>query len=137
MKGTIPAALVALGLMSLPCLARAESRPDATAAAKGKIIYQRYCTSCHGAQARGDGPLASDLKVPPADLTQLAAANEGKFPFDRVARSIDGRLKTRGHGTPDMPVWGEVFPKTKGTESSTVESAVNRITQYLWSIQGK
>lgn len=34
-----------------------------------------------------------------------------------------------------MPVWGEVFGKTTGTGSPTVEDAVKRITHYVWSIQ--
>ena len=115
--------------------ARAAQRPEPDAAAKGKVIYQRYCASCHGSEARGNGPLAPDLRVPPSDLTRLAEKNKGRFPFDLVARSIDGRQTTRGHGTPDMPVWGEIFPKTAGTESPSVTSAVGRIAHYLWSIQ--
>lgn len=108
---------------------------DADAAAKGKIIYQRYCGSCHGTAGRGDGPLAPDLRVPPTDLTLLAAKSRGRFPIDAVARAIDGRQTTRGHGAPDMPVWGEIFPKTKGTDAPSVQSAVGRIAHYLWSIQ--
>jgi hypothetical protein len=36
-----------------------------------------------------------------------------------------------------MPVWGEVFGKTSGTDAPTVADAVKRITHYVWSIQGK
>jgi len=122
-------------LVGLAGSGRAAERPEPEAAAKGKVIYQRYCASCHGREARGDGPLAPDLRVPPSDLTRLAEKNAGRFPFDRVARSIDGRQTTRGHGTPDMPVWGEIFPRTAGTESPSVDSAVGRIAHYLWSIQ--
>jgi mono/diheme cytochrome c family protein len=112
-----------------------EARPDAAAAAKGRIIYQRYCGSCHGAEARGDGPLASELRTVPSNLTLLSTKNNGQFPFAAVAQAVDGRKATRGHGAPDMPVWGEVFPKTSGTDSPSVESAVGRLTHYLWSIQ--
>ena len=122
-------------LVGLAGLGRAAERPDPDAAAKGKVIYQRYCASCHGSDARGTGPLAPDLRVPPSDLTRLAKTANGRFPFELVARSIDGRQTTRGHGTPDMPVWGEIFPKTAGTESPSVNSAVGRIAHYLWSIQ--
>jgi mono/diheme cytochrome c family protein len=110
---------------------------DAAAAAKGKVIYERYCGSCHGRSARGDGPVAADLAVKPTDLTLLSARNGGVFPFESVAKGIDGRQTTRGHGIPDMPVWGEVFPRTAGTDSPSVESAVGRIAHYLWSIQRK
>jgi len=122
-------------LVGVAGLGRAAQHPEPDAAARGKVIYQRYCASCHGSEARGNGPLAPDLRVPPSDLTRLAEKNKGRFPFDLVARSIDGRQTTRGHGTPDMPVWGEIFPKTAGTESPSVNSAVGRIAHYLWSIQ--
>ena len=52
-----------------------------------------------------------------------------------VQRSIDGRKATKGHGSADMPVWGEVFRRTKGTETPDTESATWRIAHYLWSIQ--
>lgn len=130
------AALSTAGFLVLAAgRAGAADGPDVQAAAKGKLIYQRYCASCHGAEARGDGPIAADLRVPPTDLTRLAEKNGGRFPFDTVARAIDGRKETRGHGAPDMPVWGEVFPKTAGTESPSVSTAVGRITHYLWTLQ--
>ncbi len=43
----------------------------------GKIEYQSKCASCHGSDAKGDGPLADQLKIGPADLTQLAKKNGG------------------------------------------------------------
>jgi mono/diheme cytochrome c family protein len=132
-------AVVAL-ILALPAAAQLPPPPqslvpDAVASAVGQIIYQRYCGSCHGAVGKGDGALVKDLAVAPTDLTQLAKANGGKFPFDHVVQVIDGRHAARGHGTPEMPVWGEIFPKTKGTESPSVENAVARITHYIWSIQ--
>jgi len=36
--------------------------------AQGAVLYPAHCASCHGAQGRGDGPAASSLPVPPADL---------------------------------------------------------------------
>jgi len=109
--------------------------PDAEAAAKGKVIYERYCAVCHGTNGTGDGPLASELRTAPADLTRLAANNGGVFPAGAVAKAIDGRGTTRAHGTPDMPAWGEVFKRTGGTGVSDIEAAVVRITHYIWSIQ--
>jgi len=108
---------------------------DAEAAAKGKLIYERYCAVCHGTNGTGDGPLAAELRTAPADLTRLAAKNGDVFPAGEVAKAIDGRGTTRAHGTPDMPAWGEVFKRTGGTGTSDIESAVVRITHYLRSIQ--
>jgi len=36
---------------------------------QGAALYQTHCAACHGAEGHGDGPLASTLPVPPADLT--------------------------------------------------------------------
>jgi mono/diheme cytochrome c family protein len=130
-------ALGGVALLALAAAAGAQERSDAAAAAKGEIIYVRYCASCHGVGGRGDGAIARDLRVPPTDLTRLAAKNSGRFPLDAVRQSIDGRKATAGHGSPDMPVWGEVFPRTGGTESPNTESATWRIAQYLRTIQVK
>ena len=35
----------------------------------GAAVYPDRCAACHGAEGRGDGPLAATLPVPPADLT--------------------------------------------------------------------
>jgi mono/diheme cytochrome c family protein len=128
------AALVLVVLASTGA-AQQPQRPDAAEAKNGEIIYVRYCAACHGKSGGGDGPVAADLAKKPADLTALASKNAGKFPFDKVAGAIDGRNTPRSHGLPDMPVWGEVFAKTAGTDSPTVAAAVRRITHYVWSIQ--
>src|SRR5262245_39563158 len=116
-------------------LAQEQRNFDRSEATMGETIYYRYCAACHGREGRGDGPVAQGLVRKPIDLTALASKNKGAFPFDKVARSIDGRETPRAHGAPDMPVWGEVFGKTTGTDAPSVEAAVSRITHYVWSIQ--
>jgi mono/diheme cytochrome c family protein len=37
---------------------------DAAALALGRVMYERHCAVCHGAQARGDGPLVGQGKFP-------------------------------------------------------------------------
>ena len=106
-------------------------------AAAGEVIYLRYCAACHGRTMKGDGPVASGLRNAPTDLTTLTEKNKGVFPYDKVAGIIDGRETSRVHGTPDMPVWGEIFAVTSGTEAPTAEAAVRRITQYVWAHQVK
>jgi hypothetical protein len=44
-------------------------------------------------------------------------------------------LIVRGHGTADMPAWGDAFKKTKGTETKTVEDAIRNLAEYLRSLQ--
>lgn len=111
--------------------------PDLGEAAAGEVVYMRYCAACHGKTLKGDGPVASGLNKKPIDLTQLTKKNNGIFPFDKVAAMIDGRQSTRMHGTPDMPVWGEIFAMTKGSDAPSADSAVKRITNYIWTLQAK
>ena len=71
--------------------------------------YRSGCAACHGLDGKGDGPVSSQLKVPPADLTVLSKHNNGVFPFDSVYATIDGRNAIAAHGTREMPIWGERY----------------------------
>ena len=72
----------------------------------GKVEYQSSCAACHGVDGKGAGPLATQLKNKPADLTLIAKLNRGVFPVDRVYETIDGREDVKSHGPRDMPIWG-------------------------------
>lgn len=86
----------------------AQETPPPGNAASGRDLYTRYCATCHGIDARGDGPMASVLILQPADLTALAAGNDDIFPVARVVMRIDGRDPLVSHGSP-MPLFGEFF----------------------------
>jgi hypothetical protein len=80
------------------------------------------------------------LTVKPADLTQLNKSNNGTFPFWRVYRVIDGREEIRGHGTRDMPIWGQVFflqADTSPVAQSQVRGRILELIYYLEAIQAK
>lgn len=128
--------VVTIGIVVVPgSVWAAASAPDAAAAAKGRTTYGRYCVSCHGRGAKGDGALASDLRVPVPDLTTLAERNGGTFPSDRVVRVIQIGETLHGHGTSDMPAWGDAFKKTRGTGEATADAAIRNLSQYLWTLQ--
>ena len=133
----VTSGIVAIGLvLTAPAsMWAADTAPDAAAAAKGRVTYGRYCVSCHGPQAKGDGPLARDLRVSVPDLTTLAQRNGDKFPYDRVVQVIRGGETVRGHGTADMPAWRDAFKKTKGTGEATVDAAIRNLSQYLRTLQ--
>jgi mono/diheme cytochrome c family protein len=75
----------------------------------GKAEFHASCASCHGADGKGDGPVGTQLKVPPADLTVLARSNNGVFPTNAVYETIDGSKAVPAHGSREMPIWGERF----------------------------
>jgi len=125
--------VVALAAPSIALAASAQA--EKAAAAKGAIVYGRYCVSCHGVAGAGDGSLAGDLRVPVPDLRVLSSHNGGVFPYDRVVKIINNGEVLKGHGTQDMPAWGDAFKKTKGTESPSTEAAITSLTHYLWSLQ--
>jgi putative copper export protein/mono/diheme cytochrome c family protein len=53
----------------------------ATAIVQGSRLFAANCTTCHGTDARGDGPAAKSLPLPPADLTaeHFWAHSEGEL----------------------------------------------------------
>jgi mono/diheme cytochrome c family protein len=73
----------------------------------GKARFMDTCAVCHGADAKGKGPVANLLTQVPTDLTMLAKNNGGVFPFGTVYDTIDGRDMPGAHGTREMPVWGK------------------------------
>jgi len=91
--------------------------------ARGKKLFISYCASCHGTDARGNGPVALSLKKSPTDLTHLQKG--GKFPADQIRKQITGDLNLPVHGKRDMPVWGLVFSQTD----------ITNLVKYLESIQ--
>jgi mono/diheme cytochrome c family protein len=110
--------------------------------AGGKGKFLRYCASCHGQTAKGNGDMAALLVLKPADLTQLKQRNKGEFPFWRVYRAIDGREMVRGHGTREMPLWGFVFQVEEGANGSPAQEDIVRgriwqLVYFLESIQEK
>ena len=87
--------------------------PRTCASGRGEREYRDGCAVCHGMQGTGNGAIAALLTVPPPDLTALAAANGGAFPFGRVYRVIDGRAPVAGHGSSEMPVWASSTARTR------------------------
>ena len=137
MRCTASLTLVSLLFLAVPGEAQTQAAQNAVAKeaiAKGRIVYVRYCVSCHGQQARGNGPLAAELRVPVPDLTTLAARSGGAYPHDRVVRIISKGNEVRGHGTADMPAWGPAFNRTNGIEAP-VDEAIRNLARYLGSLQ--
>jgi hypothetical protein len=68
------------------------------------------------------------------DLTKLANSNGGKFPTERVFRTIRGDYSVLAHGTSDMPVWGPIF-KLEGASQAEVDRRILALLSYLQTLQ--
>lgn len=127
-----------LAIAALVALASGAAAQDADI---GRSLYHTHCATCHGLEGRGDGPMEGVLIVKPVNLTELAAANGGTFPVERVVKRIDGRDPLVSHGSP-MPVYGDYFArifdvpiKTPSGQPLLTSQPVVDLLAYLREIQ--
>lgn len=102
----------------------------------GQDTFEFYCATCHGRDGTGNGPMASSLKIPPADLTTLAARNEGQFSPEAVRELVTHESGTPAHGSSEMPVWGPIF-RTLEPSERVVETRIENLINYVETIQAR
>jgi mono/diheme cytochrome c family protein len=103
----------------------------------GAELFQRFCASCHGDSAHGDGPVAASLKTVVPDLTRITQ-RYGEFPTAQIRETIDGRGLIRAHGTREMPVWGYEFWMEEGGDvnaEKAMRDVIKRLVDYLRQLQ--
>lgn len=125
-------------VLALPLAALGAEPEEEPASGSGAELYRRYCSACHGLDGKGHGPVATVLKDPPKDLTQIAASRGGVFPTAQVIRIIDGREVAVAHGSREMPVWGKRFGEVvpPGSQAETIRRGTAQlIADYLATIQ--
>jgi mono/diheme cytochrome c family protein len=125
-------------LLGMVFAAEPQSLSPAEMVQVGHRYFVRYCSACHGAEGRGDGPAASALQSPPADLTRIAQRRGGYFPVTEITASIDGRSEGPAHGHRDMPVWDERFGEIVGHDvlgEAVIRSHLQVLIAYLQAIQ--
>lgn len=75
---------------------------DEVSISRGKTLYENHCISCHGPKGEGNGPLAAEQKIPPANLKKIV--NEvPDFDFFMSISNWKG----------NMPGWKEKFTQTE------------------------
>lgn len=97
-------------------------------------LFRAYCASCHGADAKGNGPAAAALKTKVPDLTILSKNNGGEFPSAHVRKMIMGDDVVATHGSREMPIWGPVFHQIEWDVDRGYLRLEN-LVKYLESIQ--
>ena len=128
---------VAVAAFWVGAAAAADVQPP-TGAEAGKISFRTICVSCHGQDARGDGPVAASLKTKPANLRLIARRRSGGFPEDEIGQYIDGRKAPSAHGTREMPVWGDELATAAPDAQERERRRAQRIAEvvaYLKTIQ--
>ena len=131
---SVPAGIATLALAGAAMAFDAVTLEDYS----GEELYLRFCASCHGSQALGDGPVSRSLNVAVPDLTRIAS-RYGGFPTALIRDVIDGRgIDKRAHGTREMPVWGYEFWIEDGADvnaQKAAHDAINKLVEHLRSIQ--
>jgi mono/diheme cytochrome c family protein len=94
---------------------QAESKAQSGDVARGKVLFVKYCTGCHGPQGGGDG--YKFLNGPsPANLTSPSTSK----------KSDADLFKTIHEGKPNMPPWKF---RLSGKESSDVLAYVRTLAK--------
>jgi mono/diheme cytochrome c family protein len=129
-------ALIVLVLLGAAAGARGGAAGDDIGTVAGSFTFKTYCAVCHGTEGKGDGPLADNLRFHPPDLTLITKRNGGTFPDETVHKIIDGRKPIKGHGGPDMPVWGDAFKNSEsGFSDEKVRERIQGLVDHLKSLQ--
>ena len=123
-----PVPLLALLLIATPAIAD-------EALVQGKADFEKLCAPCHGASGTGDGPQAPHLAKKPADLT-MVTKKYGQFPDQKVFETIAGLDMPDGHGTREMPIWGDVFVTEGVGKSTKIEDAMKASDEATRRIAG-
>jgi high-affinity iron transporter len=74
------------------------SEPRDSGGTSGAAVFAANCATCHGERGLGDGPAATGLEPPPADLTDTAwTTGDG---------SVQAVTNTIEHGSPGTAMIG-------------------------------
>ena len=100
----ITRAALAIAIAAIATSGRA-TPPDATAASRGKKVFDRYCISCHGVAGDGRGPTADFVDPRPRVLTsgvfKFRSTPSGELPTDGdILKTV-----TNGLHLTFMPRW--------------------------------
>ena len=109
----------------------------------GKSLFEKNCAVCHGAEGAGDGPVSELFSVKPKNLRALASENNGAYPFSEVYQAINRRTEIAGHGTTEMPVWGNLFEAEMAGKAfhpgvdpeELVQARILALVYYLQTVQ--
>jgi mono/diheme cytochrome c family protein len=122
------AAPAILGLVALALGAASATAQQAGDARIGKLVYQRYCLSCHGDLGNGQGEAADYLAVKPRDYRQgtfkWRSTPSGSLPLDS---DLEHTLENGLYGT-YMPSWKWIDARSRRDVIAYIKTFAPRFT---------
>ncbi len=106
----------------------------ATDSEKGRVVYEKYCWWCHGADGAGDGPAAPYLNPPPRDFT-YGLYKWKSTPFDEITPSDEdfSRMIRGGHGGDTRGLRGTAMP---GWQKVLAKDDIKYVIAYIKAFSG-
>ena len=123
-----------LGTLSALLLLAAPAFAD-EAVQMARKDFGQLCAPCHGRDGMGNGTQAAKLSKKPSDLTVITK-KYGEFPAQKVFETIAGLDMPDGHGTREMPIWGDVFVTEEVGKSTSIADAVKASDEASQRISG-
>jgi mono/diheme cytochrome c family protein len=94
----------------------------------GKLVYERYCMSCHGAQGNGQGEAAEYMAIKPRDYRQgtykWRSTPSGSLPLDS---DLEHTLMNGLYGT-YMPTWRALDDRSRRDVIAYIKTFSPRFT---------
>ena len=126
-------------VLSITCAAQSANRVvlpiSKTTPTSGQQMFNSYCAPCHGLDGRGHGPLASQLRRQPADLTLLSHRQMGHYPDARIVSVLLYGSGPQVRGVSAMPAWGPILAKMDQANHQDTQLRIRNLIRYLESIQ--
>ncbi len=92
---TIPDLPVVKGSITPPVDVAKEVISSPEKITKGKTLFETQCSSCHGAEGKGDGPAGKTLNPPPRNFHQLTGWTNGPE-FPKMYKTLQEGITARG-----------------------------------------
>lgn len=67
---------------------------------RGEVLYEKHCQKCHGPTGIGNGPLAKELNIQPADLQTITNDITNTYLVVQI-----------NNGKGNMPRWQDILTK--------------------------
>lgn len=84
-----------------------ELKRDQESIKRGQALYQKHCMDCHGQEGRGDGVMAQDNDLNPANLRELVKRVNNFDFFMEVSKSKE-----------QMPGWAQPLDRDQRRDLS-------------------